>query len=227
MGSTTATNASCVFEAGAAHYAAFPGYPDPATMSPEDQALLSAPARGYQAYMRSMPRLGLAEAVAVRLSMYRDLTRVFGRCRALVTPTTGVPSVPADLPIEGATLEINGKPVDPVWDWCLTHPFNILGTSRPRALRAGFHRRESRPDCRSLGPRTTRRRSCKSPQHWSGSVRGSTFPSDGPTLPEIVHPRFFLVRALRPRWPAVSGSSAQHPEPATASCDNAVRSRTS
>ena len=116
-----------VFEAGAGHYAAFPGYPDPETMSPEDRALLSAPAREYQAYMRSMPRLGPEEAAAVRLSMYRDMANVFGRYRALVTPTTCVPSVPADLPIEGATLEINGKVVDPIWDWCLTYPFNMLG----------------------------------------------------------------------------------------------------
>ena len=116
-----------VFEAGAAHYCAFPGYPDPDTMSPEDRALLSAPAREYQAYMRSMPRLRRAESNAVRLSMYRDLANVLGRHRALVTPTTGVPSVPADLPIEGATLEINGKAVDPVWGWCLSYPFNMLG----------------------------------------------------------------------------------------------------
>ena len=116
-----------VFEAGAAHYAAFPGYPDPETMSPEDRALLSAPARVYQAYMRAMPKLGLEEAEAVRHAMYRDMADVFGRYRALVTPTNAVPSVPADLPIEGATLSINGTPVDPVWDWCLTYPFNMLG----------------------------------------------------------------------------------------------------
>ena len=59
--------------------------------------------------------------------MYRDMANVFQRYRALVTPTTAVPSVPADLPIEGATLAINGKEVDPVWDWCLTYPFNMLG----------------------------------------------------------------------------------------------------
>ena len=87
------------FEAGAAHYCAFPGYPDPETMSPEDRALLSAPAREYQAYMLRMPKLGLEEAEAVRHAMYRDMANVFGRYRALVTPTTAVPSVPADLPI--------------------------------------------------------------------------------------------------------------------------------
>ena len=127
-----------VFEAGAAHYAAFPGYPDPETISPEDRALLSAPAREYQAYMRAMPRLEPEEAEAVRLSMYRDMAGVFGRYRVLITPTTGVPSVPADLPIEGATLAINGKPVDPVWDWCLTYPFNMLGHLPAASAPSGF-----------------------------------------------------------------------------------------
>ena len=127
-----------VFEAGAAHYCAFPGYPDPETMSPEDRAFLSAPAREYQAYMRRMPKLGLEEAEAVRHAMYRDMANVFGRYRALVTPTTAVPSVPADLPIEGATLSINGQAVDPVWDWCLTYPFNMLGHLPAASAPSGF-----------------------------------------------------------------------------------------
>ena len=114
------------------------GYPDPETMSPEDRAFLSAPAREYQAYMRGMPRLGLEEAAAVRLSMYRNMASVFGRYRALVTPTTAVPSVPADLPIEGANLLINGTPVDPVWDWCLTYPFKMLGHLPAASAPSGF-----------------------------------------------------------------------------------------
>ena len=127
-----------VFEAAAAHYAAFPGYPDPETMSPEDRAFLSAPAREYQAYMRAMPRLGLEDAEAVRHSMYRDMAELFRRYRALVTPTTAVPSVPADLPIEGAALTINGKAVDPIWDWCLTYPFNMLGHLPAASAPSGF-----------------------------------------------------------------------------------------
>ena len=127
-----------VFNAGAAHYADFPGYPDPETMSPEDRARLSAPAREYQAYMRRLPRLRLEEADAVRMSMYWDLANLFGRYRALVTPTTAVPSVPADLPIEGAILAINGKAVDPVWDWCLTYPFNMLGHVPSASAPSGF-----------------------------------------------------------------------------------------
>ena len=127
-----------VFKAGAAHYADFPGYPDPETMSPEDRARLSAPAREYQAYMRRLPRLRLEEADAVRMSMYWDLANLFGRYRALVTPTTAVPSVPADLPIEGAIRAINGKAVDPVWDWCLTYPFNMLGHVPSASVPSGF-----------------------------------------------------------------------------------------
>ena len=66
------------------------------------------------------------------------MASVCGRYRALVTPTATVPSVPADLPIEGATLKINGKPVDPVWDWCLIYPFNMLGHLPAASVPGGF-----------------------------------------------------------------------------------------
>ena len=116
-----------VFEAGVAHYVAFPGYQDPDEMAPEDRAVLSAPAREYPAYMRRMPQLDLAGSEAFRLSMYEDMASIFRKHHALITPTTGIASVAADLPVEGASLTINGKPQDPVWDWCLTYPFNMLG----------------------------------------------------------------------------------------------------
>ena len=116
-----------VFEAGATHYAASPGYQDPDSMTPEERAMLSAPAREYPAYMRRMPRLDFAESEACRMSMYQDVAKIFRRCHALISPATGIASVPADLPVEGASLTINGKAQDPVWDWCLSYPFNMLG----------------------------------------------------------------------------------------------------
>lgn len=116
-----------VFEAGATHYTASPGYRDPDSMTPEQREMLSAPAREYPAYMRRMPRLDFAESEAFRLSMYEDMAKIFRRCHALISPATGVASVPADLPVEGASLTINGKAQDPVWDWCLSYPFNMLG----------------------------------------------------------------------------------------------------
>ena len=116
-----------VFEAGLTHYAAFIGYEDPERMAPERRDLLSASAREYPAYLRRMPRLDFEGSEACRLSMYEDMAGLFRRYRALVTPATGVPAVAADLPVEGATLTINGKAQDPVWDWCLSYPFNMLG----------------------------------------------------------------------------------------------------
>ena len=127
-----------VFEAGAAHYATFPGFQDPETMTPGDRTLLSTPAREYHAYMRRMPRLGLEESEACRMSMYEDMARFFRRHHALVTPTTAAPLVAADLPIEGATLTINGKAQEPVWDWCLTYPFNMLGHLPSASAPSGF-----------------------------------------------------------------------------------------
>ena len=31
------------------------------------------------------------------------------------------------MPVEGGELFINGKEMDPVWSWCLSYPFNMLG----------------------------------------------------------------------------------------------------
>ena len=39
---------------------------------------------------------------------------------------------------EGATLSINGQAVDPVWDWCLTYPFNMLGHLPAASAPSGF-----------------------------------------------------------------------------------------
>lgn len=45
---------------------------------------------------------------------------------ALVTPTTGLPSIPAETNHAKDTLVINNVTVDPTVGWCLTHPFNLL-----------------------------------------------------------------------------------------------------
>ena len=116
-----------VFEAGVTHYATFIGYEDPERMAPARRDLLSAYAREYPAYLRRQPQLGFEESEACRMSMYEDMAKIFRRYRALLSPSTGVPAVAADLPVEGASLHINGKAQDPVWDWCLSYPFNMLG----------------------------------------------------------------------------------------------------
>ena len=116
-----------LFEAGAAHYVVFGGLDHADLMPPAQQALLSAPAREYPAAMRRVNRQEFDQSERFRASLYADMARLFRRYNVLITPTTTIPSVRADMPVEGADLMVNGKRVDPGWDWFLTYPFNLLG----------------------------------------------------------------------------------------------------
>ena len=113
--------------AGAAHYVVFGGLDHPDPMPPEQQALLSAPGRDYPASMRRARRQYFDESEQYRASMYADMARLFRRYKVLITPSTTIPSIRADMPVENADLRVNGKLVDPVWAWCLSYPFNLLG----------------------------------------------------------------------------------------------------
>ena len=116
-----------LFEVGAAHYVVFGGLDHPDSMPPEQQALLSAAGRDYPASMRRARRQNFDESERSRAAMYADMARLFRRYKVLLTPSTTIPSMRADMPVEGSDLQVNGKLVDPVWGWCLTYPFNMLG----------------------------------------------------------------------------------------------------
>ena len=116
-----------LFRAGAAHYVAFGGLDHPDPLPPEQQALLSAAGRDYPASMRGVPRQHFDESERFRTALYADIARLLRRYKVLLTPVTTIPSIRADMPVEGADLMVNGKLVDPVWGWCLTYPFNLLG----------------------------------------------------------------------------------------------------
>ena len=116
-----------VLEAASAHFAVYGGQDHPDPMPAEHQALLSAATREHRAAMRRLPRLEFDESERFRAGMYADMARLFRRYKVLLTPTTSLASVRADMPVENADLRVNGKVVDPVWDWILTYPFNMLG----------------------------------------------------------------------------------------------------
>ena len=71
--------------------------------------------------------MSFADAEKYRAKMYEDVARIFQRYRVLLTPSSALPAVAADLPVEGPALTINGKAIDPVWGWYLSYPFNMLG----------------------------------------------------------------------------------------------------
>ena len=116
-----------VFEAATAHFYVYFGYDQPDLMSAEEQALLSKPAREFPDYTRRLPRMGFADAEKYRAKMYQDMSAIFARYRLLISPSAALPAVAADLPVEGPPLRIDHQPIDPVWGWYLSYPFNMLG----------------------------------------------------------------------------------------------------
>ena len=127
-----------VFQAAAGHFYLFFGYDQPNPLSPEEQALLSPPAREFPDYMRRLPRKAFEESERYRAKMYEDLAHVFRRYRLLLTPSTAVAALPADLAVEGSQMTVNGKPIDPVWEWILSFPFNMTGHLPSANVPSGF-----------------------------------------------------------------------------------------
>lgn len=66
------------------------------------------------------------EAYEVQAQMARHAGAILDECYAFICPTLNSHEIPADL---GPTdpITINGKTADPVFGWCMTHPFNMLG----------------------------------------------------------------------------------------------------
>ncbi|MDH3689724.1 MAG: amidase, partial [Gammaproteobacteria bacterium] len=127
-----------IFEAAATHYAAYLYYEDPEQMDPEKGALLADSTLAYTAKSAARHRLSFEQAQQVRARMYADLEKIFRRYRVMLCPMLGITGVPADLPVEGVDVYINGKKQDPEWDWCLAYPFNMLGYLPIASVPSGF-----------------------------------------------------------------------------------------
>ena len=56
---------------------------------------------------------------------------------AFVCPTMGFHEIPADQ-YPGDPVVINGKTVDPLYGWCMCHPFNMLGRIPVLAVPSGI-----------------------------------------------------------------------------------------
>ena len=69
---------------------------------------------------------GLHSTLETEARMYASLGPLLEKYRLLVCPTLAVPSVAADHDVRDESFSINGVPVDPYVDWCLTYPFNML-----------------------------------------------------------------------------------------------------
>jgi aspartyl-tRNA(Asn)/glutamyl-tRNA(Gln) amidotransferase subunit A len=74
----------------------------------------------------------------VRTEMYKSLGPILEEYDVLVCPTLSVPSVPANHKSDDTSFTINGRPVDPYIQWCMTYPFNIVSQVPVSTVPTGF-----------------------------------------------------------------------------------------
>ena len=75
----------------------------------------------------SLPKSTQETAAMLVSEMNTDIHAIFSAgFNAIVSPTTGLPSISATHNPAKDTLTINNMTVDPMTGWCLTQPFNLL-----------------------------------------------------------------------------------------------------
>lgn len=77
--------------------------------------------------MQNLPANSMETAAMLVGEMNMELHAIFSSgFDAIVSPTTGLPSVPAAINQARESVTINNKEIDAMTGWCLTHPFNLL-----------------------------------------------------------------------------------------------------
>jgi amidase len=76
-------------------------------------------------------------AYEVQAKMSHHVGAIMDDCYAFVCPTLNYHEIPADQHPEDAVV-INGKTVDPLYGWCMCHPFNMLGRIPVLAVPSGL-----------------------------------------------------------------------------------------
>lgn len=77
--------------------------------------------------MLSLPKNAAEAAAMLVAEMNTDIHAIFSAgFDAIVSPTTGLPSIPATTNHATDSVTINNMTVDSMTGWCLAHPFNLL-----------------------------------------------------------------------------------------------------
>lgn len=88
--------------------------------------------------LKAADHLRYTDAQIIRTQMYAKLQPHLETNRILLTPTLSVPAVQATHSPIDFGFKINGKKVEPGIGWCLTFPFNILGTMPAATVPCGY-----------------------------------------------------------------------------------------
>jgi len=78
-----------------------------------------------------------AAAYEMQASMSHHVGAIMDDCYAFICPTLNFHEIPADQHPDDAVV-INAKTVDPLYGWCMCHPFNMLGRIPVLAVPSGL-----------------------------------------------------------------------------------------
>ena len=70
--------------------------------------------------------MDFSAAYETQAKMSRHVGAIMDDCYAFICPTCNFQEIPADQDPNDPVV-INGKTVDPLYGWCMAHPFNMLG----------------------------------------------------------------------------------------------------
>jgi Asp-tRNA(Asn)/Glu-tRNA(Gln) amidotransferase A subunit family amidase len=114
------------------------GFRRPQDMAPKERAQVADYIRYRPKRLARAKHLRYTDAQLIRQDMYEKLRPFLARNRILLCPTLSVPAVKATHSPIDFSFTINGNKVEPGIGWCLSFPFNILGTLPASTVPCGF-----------------------------------------------------------------------------------------
>jgi amidase len=114
------------------------GFRRPQDMTAKERGQLSDYILHRPKRLAKAKHLRYTDGLLIKSEMYEKLQPFLERNRILLCPTLSVPSVKATHSPIDFSFRINGHKVEPGIGWCLTFPFNILGTLPAATVPCGF-----------------------------------------------------------------------------------------
>jgi amidase len=114
------------------------GFRRPQDMAAKERAQLSDYILRRPKRLAKAKHLRYTDGLLIKSEMYEKLQPFLERNRILLCPTLSVPSLKATHSPIDFSFTINGRKVEPGIGWCLTFPFNILGTLPAATVPCGF-----------------------------------------------------------------------------------------
>jgi Asp-tRNA(Asn)/Glu-tRNA(Gln) amidotransferase A subunit family amidase len=105
---------------------------------PANRELMTNYAREFGEFSGTTTAQGFFESLVIAGDMYKSLGPMLEKYDIFVCPTMPVAAMPADYDPGIGGASINGKPVHPIWGWCMTYPFNMMSRCPVMSVPSGF-----------------------------------------------------------------------------------------